>query len=48
MFQHVKELQFSERVYKPDVRTEKFTIIVFKFSGFSLEIVVKNQFINNN
>lgn len=48
MFHHVKELQFNERVYKPDVRFTKFTITVFKFSGFSLEIVVKNQIINNN
>lgn len=48
MFHQVKELQFKERVYKPDVRFTKFTIIVFKISGFSLEIVIKNQIINNN
>ena len=48
MFHHVKELQFNERVFKPEVRFAKFTFIVFKFSGFSLEIVVKNQIINNN
>lgn len=48
MFHHFEELQLNERVYKSDVRFAKFTIIIFKFSGFSLEIVVKNQIINNN
>lgn len=48
MFQHVKELQYNAPVAKPDARFVKFTIIVLQLSGFSLEIVVKNQLKNNN
>lgn len=48
MSHQIKELLLNPRDYKPDVRFAKFTLVVFKFSGFSLEIVVKNQIINNN
>ena len=48
MCNQLKELQYNAPVAKPDARFVKFTIIILKLSGFSLEIVVKNQLKNNN